>query len=183
MFIIMKKLVYPIAAVAIMIASAFTAIKFQDWKISEDYSIKFTSDDPSGIFRGLKGTVNFDDQNLVASKFDLTVDVATINTGNGMKNGHAKSEKWFDAEKYPQIKFTSSEITATASGYEAKGVLEIHGVKKDVTLPFTFQKSDNGGTFSSSFDINRLDYNINTAEPAHGASILKVEISVPVTKA
>ena len=180
--VIMKKLVYPMAAAVIVIASAFTAIKFQDWKINEDYSIKFTSEDPSGVFRGLKGTVVFDDQNLAASKFDLTVDVASINTGNGMKNTHAKSEKWFDAEKYPVIRFTSSEVTGTPAGYQAKGILEIHGVKKEVNLPFTFQKSDTGGTFNSSFDINRLDYNINSAEPAHGASTLKVDISVPVTK-
>ncbi len=178
----MKRFFYPVAAFAIMVASAFSVIKSQDWKISEDYSVKFTSKDPSGVFRGLKGNISFDDKNLASSKFDVIVDVATINTGNGMKNTHAKSEKWFDAEKYPIIKFTSSEITATAIGYQAKGTLEMHGVKKDITMPFTFQKTDNGGIFTSSFDINRLDYNVNTAEPEHGASTVKVDISVPVTK-
>src|SRR3979490_936723 len=109
----MKKLIYPIAALAIIIVSAFTVIKSQNWKIGDDYSVKFTSDDPSGIFRGLKGAVIFDENDLVNSKLDVTVDVSTINTGNGMKNTHAKSEKWFDAEKYPVISFTSSEITKT----------------------------------------------------------------------
>ena len=178
----MKKFFYPVAAFTIMAASAFTVIKSQDWKISEDYSVKFTSSDPSGVFRGLKGTVSFDEKDLANSKFDVSIDVATINTGNGMKNTHAKSEKWFDADKYPVIKFTSSSISSTGSGYEAKGTMEIHGVQKDVTMPFTFQKTDNGGVFNSSFDINRLDYNINTAEPNHGASTVKVEITVPVTK-
>ena len=178
----MKRLNYLFAAFAIISVSAFSVIKSQDWKISEDYSIKFTSKDPSGVFRGLKGNVSFDEKNLATSKFDVTIDVASINTGNGMKNTHAKSDKWFDAEKYPVIKFTSSEITSTANGYQAKGTLEIHGVKKDIVLPFTFQKTDNGGVFNSSFDINRLDYNINTAEPNHGASVVTVDISVPVTK-
>ena len=178
----MKKLFYSLAAIAIIITSAFTVIKSQDWKISEDYSIKFTSEDPSGIFKGLKGTVSFDEKDLTASKFDVTIDVTTINTGNGMKNTHAKSEKWLDAAKYPVISFTSTEITGTANGYQAKGTFEIHGVKKEVTIPFTFQKTDNGGIFNSSFEFNRLDYNINTDEPAHGASVLKIDISVPVTK-
>jgi polyisoprenoid-binding protein YceI len=178
----MKKFIYPLAAFAIIVMSAFSVIKSQDWKITDDYSVKFTSEDPSGIFRGLKGDVVFDEKDLAASKFDVSIDVATINTGNGMKNTHAKSEKWFDAEKYPVIKFTSSSIAGTATGYEAKGTLEIHGVKKDFTIPFTFQKTDNGGVFNSSFDINRLDFNINTAEPAHGANTVKVDISVPVTK-
>jgi polyisoprenoid-binding protein YceI len=179
---IMKKLAYPFAAAAIMAACAFTAIRSQDWKISDDYSVKFSSDDPSGIFRGLKGTVNFDENDLASSKFDVSLDVSSINTGNGMKNTHAKSEKWLDAEKFPTITFTSSSITKSADGYIAKGTLEMHGVKKDFSMPFNFQKTDAGGNFHSSFDINRMDYDINTAEPAHGASQLKVDISVPVTK-
>ena len=178
----MKKLIYPMAAIAIIIASAFTVIKWQNWKIGEDYSIKFTSEDPSGVFRGLKGNVVFDENDLANSKLDVTVDVSTINTGNGMKNTHAKSEKWFDVEKYPVIIFTSSEITKTTSGFQAKGILEIHGVKKEVTIPFIFKKTDSGGTFAGSFDINRLDFNINTDEPKHGATVLKVDIFVPVAK-
>jgi len=179
----MKKLVYPISAALIMLVSAFTFIQSQNWKIDDGYSIKFTSDDPSGVFTGLKGTIAFDEANLTASKFDVTVDVSTINTGNGMKNTHAKSEKWFDAAKYPNISFTSSGISKTASGYEAKGSMEIHGVKKDFTIPFTFSKTATGAIFMASFDINRLDFNINTAEPAHGASVVKVDLSIPVSKA
>ena len=175
----MKRLVYPIAAIMLIVASAFTVLKSQDWKIGDDYSVKFTSDDPSGVFKGLKGTIKFDEKDLASSVFDVSVDVATINTGNGMKNTHAKSDKWLDAEKYPLIKFTSSSITSAGAGYEAKGTLEFHGVKKEITIPFTFQNN----VFNASFDVNRLDYNINTSEPAHGASTLKVDISVPVTKA
>jgi len=179
----MKKIIYPIASLLILAASAFTFIKAQDWKFTDDYAVKFTSGDPSGEFKGLKGTVSFDEDNLATSKFDVSVDVATINTGNGMKNTHAKSEKWFDADKFPTITFTSASIAKTATGYEAKGKLQIHGVTKDFTLPFTFQKTATGGIFTSSFDINRLDFNINTAEPNHGASQLKVDLNIPVAKA
>src|SRR5580698_7933027 len=174
----MKRIIYPFAAFLIIAASAFTFIKSQDWKVGDDYAIKFTSGDPSGEFKGLKGMVSFDDANLATSKFDVSIDVATINTGNGMKNTHAKSEKWFDADKYPTIKFTSSAITKTASGFEAKGTLDMHGVQKEITLPFTFTNN----VFAGSLEINRLDYNVNVAEPAHGAAKFKVDISVPVTK-
>src|ERR1700712_3160574 len=148
----MKKFIYPFAAVALLAASAFTVIKSQDWKISDNYSIKFDGGDPSGEFKGLKGTVSFDPANLASSKFDATIDVASINTGNGMKNTHAKSDKWFDAEKYPTIKFTSTSITKTAAGFEAKGTLSIHGVDKEITLPFNFANN----TFTASFEIDRL---------------------------
>ena len=179
----MKRIIYPVSTALIVLISAFTFVQTQNWKIADGYAIKFTSEDPSGVFTGLKGSIAFDETNLASSRFDVTVDVSTINTGNGMKNTHAKSEKWFDVAKYPNISFTSTEIKKTANGYEAKGSLEIHGVKKDFTIPFSFAKTATGGLFTASFDINRLDFNINSAEPAHGASVLKVDLSIPVSKA
>ena len=174
----MKKYIYFLITVLILFASAFTAFQATEWKISENYSIKFDGGDPSGEFSGLKGTIKFDPSNLKESKFDVSIEVASINTGNGMKNTHAKSEKWLDSEKFPTIKFISTEIIKVASGFEAKGVLELHGVQKEITLPFTFK--DN--IFTGGFEVNRIDYNINVAEPQHGATILKVDIKVPVTK-
>lgn len=174
----MKKTFYAFPAIIVILASAFTAFQAIDWKISDNYSIKFDGGDPSGEFKGLKGTISFDPNNLKDSKFDMSIDVASINTGNGMKNTHAKSEKWLDAEKYPLISFTSKEITKTATGYEAKGTLDIHGVQKEITLPFRFDNN----VFTGNIEVNRMDYNINTAEPNHGAQILKVTINVPVSK-
>ncbi len=174
----MKKFVYPIAAVVIFLASAFTAAKSIDWKIADNYSIKFDGGDPSGEFTGLKGTISFDPKDLASSKFNTSIDVASINTGNGMKNTHAKSDKWFDANKYPTITFNSNSISKTSTGYQATGMLDMHGVQKEITIPFTFEKNE----FAGSFEVNRLDYNINTAEPEHGSANFKVTISVPVTQ-
>lgn len=173
----MKKLFYPAMAFLIISASAFTISNMQDWKIGENYSVKFTSSDPSGVFTGLKGSISFDEKNLGASRFDVTVDVASINTGNGMQNTHAKSAQWFDVEKYPVIKFTSSAISKTAAGYETKGTLDIHGVQKEVTIPFTFQNN----SFAGSFDVNRDDFNLNPSNGKAG-KVIKVDLVVPVTK-
>jgi polyisoprenoid-binding protein YceI len=174
----MKKQTYLLTTVVLILASAFTFIQSQDWKIAEGYSIKFDGGDPSGEFSGLKGTIQFDEKNLATSKFEVTIDVASINTGNGMKNTHAKSANWFDVEKYPTINFTTSAITKTSSGFEAKGTLEMHGVKKEITLPFTF--TDN--TFAAAIEVNRLDFNIDDGKHPNMAPTLKVAINVPVTK-
>jgi polyisoprenoid-binding protein YceI len=174
----MKKYFYLVAAVVLMSASAFTFFQTQNWKIADGYSVKFDAGDPSGEFSGLKGTIQFDEKNLAASKFDVTIDVASINTGNGMKNTHAKGAGWFDAEKYPTIAFTSSSISKTATGYEAKGILDMHGVKKEFTMPFTFA----GNVFASNFEVNRKDFNIDDGKHDKMAPNMKVSIAVPVTK-
>jgi polyisoprenoid-binding protein YceI len=170
----MRKSVFPAIVLVIFITSAFTFFQSLDWKISDNYSVKFDGGDPSGEFTSLKGTIKFDPNKLAESKFDCTVDVESINTGNGMKNTHAKSDKWLDAAKYPLIRFTSKSIRKTESGFEASGTLDFHGVQKDITIPFTF--------LNNVFEVNRLDYKINTEEPNHGAAVLKVTVRVPVTK-
>ena len=174
----MKKHAYLLTSLVLIVASAFTFIQSQDWKIAEGYSVKFESSDPSGEFTGLKGTVQFDEKNLAASKFDVSVDVATINTGNGMRNTHAKGANWFDAEKFPSINFVSSSISKTATGFEAKGTLEMHGIKKDFTMPFTFANN----TFSGTFDVNRLDYSLDDGKHAKMSPTMKVTLNIPVTK-
>jgi polyisoprenoid-binding protein YceI len=176
----MKKIIFPAAIAAIMLLSAFTFINATNWKIADGYAIKFSSKNPSGIFKTMKGDVHFDENNLADSKFDVSVDAASISTGNGMKNKHAKSDKWFDAKKYPTIHFTSNKISKTVNGFEVSGTLEMHGVKKEIMFPFTFTNN----IFMGSFNINRTDYNIGstTGMSANAAIDIKVEISVPVTK-
>ncbi len=177
----MNKLMYPIAAVLILAGSAFTFIAAQNWQISDGYSIAFSSDDASGIFKGFKGSVAFDEQNPAASKFDVTIDVATINTGNGLQNKHAKSDEWFDGTKYPQIRFTSQKVIKAGNGYQVTGDLEIHGVRKATTIPFTFKKTATGGLFAGSFTVNRNDFKLGKPGGDVGEQI-KLDISVPVTK-
>jgi polyisoprenoid-binding protein YceI len=172
----MKKIFLPIAIAATMLLSAFTVYTSTSWKIADGYSIKFTSDDPSGAFTSLKGDISFDANDLANSKFNVTVDVSSINTGNGMKNSKAKGKQYFDVDTYPTIKYTSSKITKTATGYQAEGTLDMHGVQKPLTIPFTFANN----TFSGSFSVNRIDYGVGTA--GHAESVLKVDVSVPVTK-
>jgi polyisoprenoid-binding protein YceI len=174
----MKRLTFAVALVLFL--SAFVTYSSVSWKIADGYFIKFTSKDPSGVFKSLKGDIDFDQNNLAASKFNVTVDVASINTGNGMKNKQALNDSWFDVAKYPTIKFVSGKIEKTASGYQATGMLEIHGTTKQVTIPFTFSNN----TFVGSFDVNRTDFNVGstTGMSAHASTILKVDLSVPVTK-
>ena len=175
----MKRLFYPFAAIAIIGASAFTIVAVPSWKISDDYEVKFSSKDPNGVFKGLKGNISFDEKDLKNSVMDVSIDVSTINTGNGMQNTHAKGAQWFDAEKFPTIKFTSSEFKKAAAGYVVKGQLEMRGVKKEIEIPFTFEQNK----FTGSFEIIRSDFGIGDPKNEKVPPTIKIDLSVPVSKA
>ncbi len=175
----MKQSFFALLIATVLFGSAFTTYHSVSWKIADGYAIQFSSNNPSGVFNDLKGNIIFDENNLSEAKFDMEVSVASISTGNGMKNKHARSDKWFDAEKYPTIRFKSSEIRKTDTGYEVSGALEIRDVKKKVTFPFTFENQ----TFKGSLSINRLDYGIGSVKgmSKKAATDLQVDISVPVS--
>ncbi len=177
----MNKLFYPIAAVLILAGSAFTFLAGPGWQIAQGYSIGFSSDDAGGEFKDFKGNIVFDEQNPGAGKFDVLVDVASINTGNGLQNKHAKSDEWFDAAKYPQMHYASRTITKAGNAYQVVGDLTIHGVTKAQTIPFTFKKTAQGGVFTGSFTVNRNDFKLGKPGGEVGEQI-KIDISVPVTK-
>lgn len=154
----------------------FAFTNLQKWKIKDTYSIKFSSKDASGVFKTFSGDIDFDTDDLAKSKFDFKIDVASINTGNALQNKHAKSDNWFDAANYPTINFTSNKFEKTDGGYKTTGTLEMHGVKKDITIPFTFKNNE----FSADFTVNRLDYKIGKADKV--ANTIKIEATIPVAK-
>jgi polyisoprenoid-binding protein YceI len=152
-----------------------------DWAIAPGYSVKWsTTGEEAGIFKGLKGTIHFDEANLATASFKVSIDVATINTGNGLMNTHAKSAEWLDASKYPQITFTSTKVNKVGAGYVAIGTLTMHGVTKPQALPFTFQHTATGGLFHATTTVNRLDYGVGKAGDLDEK--ISIDLTVPVTK-
>lgn len=153
----------------------------QQWKIAETHNISFSNSDVSGVFKEITGTIQFDAANLGTSKLNLKIKVESINTGNGLQNKHAKGDDWFNAEKYPEIEFVSTKIEKTESGFKAIGKLEMHGVTKDISIPFTFVKKGAKGTFVAKFSVNRIDYGVGKKGNDVGETI-KITATLPVVK-
>lgn len=157
-------------------------VSAQEWKISDTYNIAFASKDASGVFKDFSGTIIFDEKNLGSSSMKLKIKVESINTGNGIQNKHAKSDEWFDAAKHPYITFESTKIEKTDTGFKAVGKLEIRGVKKDVSIPFTFtKKGAKGGTFVAKFSVDRTDYGVGK-KGNDVSETIKITATIPVNK-
>ena len=176
----MKTLRYSIMIGTLILLSAFTIYNATNWQIKDGYKIKFSGNDVEGNFESIKGDISFDENDLATSKFNLNVDVTSIATGNWLKNRHARGEKWFDADKYPMIHLISTKFLKSTNGYTVDGILEMHGIKKQVSLPFTFSNN----VFKSTFSVNRIDYGVGTMEGMSKkvSNEIKLEVSIPVNK-
>ncbi len=99
--------------------------------------------------------------------------------GIGLKTKHAREEDFFDAEKYPTIRFVSTKITRNQGSYLAEGELTIKDTTLPVQIPFTFLAEEGKGTFQGSFTLNRKDYKL---EKKGVGEEVKVNIVLPVNK-
>lgn len=113
-----------------------------------------------GTFKGMKGDIHFDANDLNSSYFKVTIDASTVDTDNSKRDEHLKEADFFNVSKYPTIKFTSSAIVRSKKEgyYIAKGQLQIGETSKEIKIPFTYQND----TFKGSLKINRFDYKIGT---------------------
>jgi len=95
-----------------------------------------------GSFSDIKGTVLWDEQDPKKSKVKASIAVQSINTGNKDRDEHLRSPDFFDAKKYPEMKFVSTQIKKESDGsYKVNGKLTIRNVTKPVTLDVVAPKA------------------------------------------
>jgi polyisoprenoid-binding protein YceI len=134
------------------------ALKIDGNTSSVSFIIKNAGLSVDGKFPGLNGTIVFNSSNLAESKFEVSLNSKSINTGISARDNHLRKAEFFDVEKFPLITFTSKSIVMQSkSNYITTGNLIIKGKTKEVKIPFTYNEN---GVFEGSFTINRLDYGV-----------------------
>ena len=121
-----------------------------------------------GSFSGLSGTLTEHTTDSTLSSVEASVDIDSISTGDAQRDGHLKSADFFDAEKFPAMRFKSTKVERKSEGeYRVTGDLTIHGVTKPVTFavegPTAPGKDPWGNTrigISATTKINRKDFGL-----------------------
>lgn len=160
---------------------AFAFISNQDWKITKEYSVQFSNNDVVGVFKKMEGKVTFDESNLTTSKFELSIDLSSVNTGNQVQNGHIKNSDWLDIKKYQFATFVTTSISKNEQGFNANGTFDLHGTKKEIIVPFKFEKSKSKAKIIATFSFNRLDYGVGNEKDGVDTN-MKIEVSLPIKK-
>ena len=105
-----------------------------------------------GAFRDFEGTGYFDQETPSNSKVELTIQADSVDTGNADRDGHLRSNDFFDMDNHPQIRFVSTAVEAAGEdSYRVTGDLTLKGTTKPVTIDFEFM-----GTATDPFGMDRL---------------------------
>src|SRR3954453_8735110 len=84
-----------------------------------------------GSFRDLDATLHYDPHRPDQSQISVTVETASLDTGDGKRDRDVKSPQFLDVGKYPQMRFVSTKVTPGPGGtLLVEGNLTLHGVTK-----------------------------------------------------
>jgi polyisoprenoid-binding protein YceI len=142
----------------------------------------------AGKFDKFEGSVEADGDDFVNARISFTAEAASVNTGQPQRDGHLQSPDFFDAAKFPQIKFAGTKFEKVSGDkYSLTGDLTIRDVTKSVTLDVEFSgiaKDPYNNTkagFEITGKINRTDFGLNFNAPLEtGGVLLSEEIKLQI---
>lgn len=120
-----------------------------------------------GRFTEVSGTIVLDEKAPENNSVTAVIRSASVNTDNEMRDKDLRSDNFFNAEKYPEIRFQSTSIRRMGGDkYVAVGKLTIRDVTREVEIPFTLAQGTSPQGVAklgveASLGVNRFDYHVN----------------------
>jgi len=145
-----------------------------------------------GRFNKVGGSYSLDREDPSASKFQLTIDAASVDTNDAKRDDHLRNADFFNVNQFPLITFESAgvELQENDEGekvYQVTGKLTMHGVTREITIPLKLlgEGSGPGGVFRTGFltetRLQRSEYGMTNMIPAIGDDVA-ITISFEGTK-
>ena len=133
----------------------------------------------------VSGTVEYDGKDVRTVKADVRIDVNGISTQNAKRDGHLRSDDFFDAANHPFIAFKSKRVEpGTAGSFKLIGDLTIRGNTKEVALNVdgpTPPVKGMGGIrvgATATTKINRLEYGLKWNSMVEAGPVVSDEVAI-----
>jgi polyisoprenoid-binding protein YceI len=111
----------------------------------------------TGKFDAFEGALETANDDFSDANISFSADIASINTGNADRDGHLKSDDFFNAEAFPKLTFTSTSFTkVSADEYKLAGNITLRDVTKpiELTVEYGGTATDPWGNVKAGFEIN-----------------------------
>ena len=88
-----------------------------------------------GTFKDFDGSFSFDAANPEASKVNVTINTASLDSNHAERDKHLRSADFLNVDKHPQASFVSTAVKSTGEGtVDITGDLTLNGVTKPVVI-------------------------------------------------
>ena len=125
-----------------------------------------------------RSEIEFDKADLSKARAHVLIDMASASTADRQRDSSLPGSDWFNAKQFPKATFEAANFTSKGgNNYEAVGTLEIRGIKKNVTLPFTLDITGDDAHAVGKLDIVRSEYGVGQGEWVDG-SVVGLNVSI-----
>src|SRR5438045_1229502 len=138
-----------------------------------------------GHFNQVATSGQIDPVDPAASSVEVTIDVASLTTGNAQRDNDLRSSYFLELDKYPTITFKSTSIQPTGQDhYALTGELTIKGITRPVTLDFERYGEVNDAmmghrvSFGGKGQLNRKDFGMEFDMLADNRLVVSHEIKL-----
>jgi polyisoprenoid-binding protein YceI len=114
-----------------------------------------------GRFGGIAGTIAFDEARPDRSSVEITVDAATVDSGDARRDQKLRAGAFFDTARWPAIAFKSLRIDVVdgnAGRYRVAGELNVRGVARDVEFDVEGQFDRSPARIAATAVLDRCDF-------------------------
>lgn len=170
----MKQFIYALIIFLLVVSPSWG----KEWALDPNHSViqfgvKHIFSTVPGSFSDFEANIQFDPENPEKSRFDFTVQVKSVDTGNTKRDNHLRSKDFFEASAWPVMTFTSSKVTkGHGNTYVAAGTMTLKETSMPMEIPFVFHgtapspfnKKQVVAGFDTEFDLDRLDFGVGTGK-------------------
>lgn len=149
----------------------------QTWKVDAAHStLTFTNTyqnvEYTGQFHRFTANIAYDPSDIARAKFEVKVDISSLDTRNSERDHAALGPAFFDTAKFPDAYFATTRFRKTAGGkVVADGELKLRGVTRPVVLEVTFVPHGDTATLDVTAQLKRLDFGVGRGQWADPSMI------------
>lgn len=159
-----------VGALAGILVLAGAAIAASPWRTDPKQSTLSFSGTQAGAafnagFDRFTADIRFDPKDLATSRFDVTIDLKSVNSKDKERDDTIKSADFFAVDRWPTSRYVADRFTDKGGGrFGATGKLTLRDVTRDVPVEFTFVTDAAGAWLKGTAAAKRLDFGVGQGE-------------------
>ena len=168
-----------------MIFAATLSAEGRSWVIDNEHSnLRFITNhmmisEIEGHFEDFYAAVTFDEKEIATTNINVTARVGSINTGNVRRDDHLRSDDFFDADNYPELKFRGRSVQhISGNKFKLIGDMTVKNVTKEIAVDMSYggMVVDYWGNKRAAIKLegsfNRFDFGLNWNEVLEAGGLI-----------
>jgi len=151
-----------------------------------DFRVRHLVGRVRGTFTNWYALLLTEDRDWRHGRINVTVQTASLNTGNSYRDADLRSPKFFGVDSFPEMTFLGTGIAASDTTVEIIGLLTIKAHTRPVTLKGQYRgiASDADGreriAFDASVTLDRRDFGIDWNAAVGGNTLIGTEVEITI---